>query len=63
MLVAEDSEAEVIGIWDIYPVIKVQESSRVLRLSRIRGVQQVTLCNGVIRKSCKDVFVELFYIH
>ena len=63
MLVAEDFEAEVIGIRDIYPVIKVQESGRVLRPSRIGGVQQVTLCNGVSRKSCKDVFVKLFYIH
>ena len=63
MLVAEDFEAEVIGIWDIYPVIKVQESGRVLRPSRIGGVQQVTLCNGVGRKSCEDVFVKLFYIH
>ena len=63
MLVVEDSEAEVIGIWDIYPVIKAQESSRVLRPSRIRGVQQVTLCDRVGRKSCEDVFVKLFYVH
>ena len=63
MLVVEDSEVEVIGIQDIYPVIKAQESGGVLRPSRIGGVRQVTLCDRVIRKSCKDVFVELFYIH
>ena len=63
MLIAENSKAEVIGIWDIYPVIKVQESGRVLRPSKIRGVRQVTLCDGVSRKSCKDVFVKLFYVH
>ena len=63
MLVAEDSEVEVIGIWDIYPVVKVQESSGVLRPSRIGGVRQVTLCDRVSRKSCKDVFVKLFYVH
>ena len=63
VLVAEDSEAEVIGIWDIYPVVKVQESSGVLRPSRIGGIQQVTLCDGVGGKSCEDVFVKLFYIH
>ena len=63
VLVAEDSEVEVIGIRDIYPVIKVQESGGVLRPSRIGGVQQVTLCNGVGGKSCEDVFVKLFYVH
>ena len=63
MLVAEDSEAEVIGIWDIYPVVKAQESSGVLRPSRIGGVRQVTLCNRVGGKSCEDVFVKLFYVH
>ena len=63
MLVVEDSEVEVIGIWDIYPVVKAQESSGVLRPSRIGGVQQVALCNEVSGKSCKDVFVKLFYIH
>ena len=63
MLVAEDSKVEVVGIWDIYPVIKVQESGGVLRPSRIGGVRQVTLCDGVSGKSCKDAFVKLFYIH
>ena len=63
MLVVEDSEVEVIGIRDIYPVVKAQESSGVLRPSRIRGVRQVTLCNAVSGKSCEDVFVKLFYIH
>ena len=63
MLIAENSKVEVIGIQDIYSVIKVQESSRVLRPSRIRGVRQVTLCNGVSGKSRKDVFVKLFYVH
>ena len=63
MLVAEDSEAEVIGIQDIDPVIKVQESGGVRRPSRIRGIQQVTLCDGVSGKGCKNVLVELFYIH
>ena len=59
----EDSEAEVIGIRDVDPVVKAQESGRVHRPSRIGGIRQVTLCNGVSRKSCKDVFVELFYVH
>ena len=59
----EDSKVEVIGIQDIDPVNKAQESSGVHRPSRIRGVQQVTLCNRVSRKSCEDVFVELFYVH
>ena len=59
----EDSKAEVIGIQDIYPVIKAQESSGVLRPSRIGGVRQVTLCSGVSGKSCENVFVELFYVH
>ena len=63
VLVAEDSEVEVIGIWDVYPVVKVQESGGVLRPSRIGGVRQVTLCDGVSGKSCEDVFVKLFYIH
>ena len=63
MLVAEDSEAEVIEIQDIYPVVKAQESSGVLRPSRIRGVRQVTPCDRVGRKSCEDVFVKLFYVH
>ena len=40
MLVAEDSEVEVIGIRDIYPVVKAQESGGVLRPSRIGGVRQ-----------------------
>ena len=38
MLVVEDSEVEVIGIWDIDPVVKVQESGRVCSPSRIRGI-------------------------
>ena len=59
----EDSKVEVIGIRDIDPVIKAQESSGVRRPSRIGGVRQVTLCNRVSGKSCKDVFVELFYVH
>ena len=63
MLVAEDSEMEVIGIQDIDPVIKAQESGGVHRPSRIGGIRQVTLCDGVSGKSCEDVFVELFYIH
>ena len=63
MLVVEDSEAEVIGIWDIDPVIEMQESSGVCRPSGIRGVQQVTLCNGVSGKCCEDVFVELVHVH
>ena len=63
MLVAEDSEAEVVGIWDIDPVIKVQESGGVHRPSRIGGVRQVTLCDRVSGKNCEDVFVELFYVH
>ena len=38
MLIAEDSKAEVIGIQDIDPVVKAQESGRVCRPSRIGGV-------------------------
>ena len=63
VLVAEDSKAEIIGIRDIDPVVEMQESGGVLRPSRIGGVQQVTLCDGVSGKSCEDVFVKLFYIH
>ena len=63
MLIVENSKAEVIGIRDIYPVVKAQESGRVLRPSQIRGVQQVTLCDGVSGKSCEDVFVKLFYVN
>ena len=62
VLIAENSKAEVIGIQDIYPVIKAQESGRVLRPSRIGGVRQVTLCDGVSGKSYEDVFVKLFYV-
>ena len=63
MLVVEDSKVEVIGVRDIDPVVKVQESSGVRRPSRIGGVQQVTLCEGVSGEGCKNVFVELFYVH
>ena len=63
MLVAEDSEVEVIGIWDVDPVIKAQESGGVCRPSRIGGIRQVTLCEGVSGESCKNVSVEVFYIH
>ena len=63
VLVAENSKAEVIGVRDIDPVVKVQKSGRVCRPSRIGGVQQVTLCDGVSGKSCEDVFVKLFYVH
>ena len=63
MLIVENSNVEVIGIRDIYPVVKAQESGRVLRPSMIGGVQQVTLCDGVSGKSCEDVFVKLFYVH
>ena len=63
MLVVEDSEAEVIGIRDIDPVVKVQDPSGVHRPSRIGSIQQVTLCDGVSGKSCEDVFMELFYVH
>ena len=38
MLVAENSKVEVIGIWDIDPVIEMQESGGVLRSSRIGRV-------------------------
>ena len=38
MLVVEDSEVEVIGIWDVDPVVKAQESGGVCRPSRIGGV-------------------------
>ena len=63
VLVVEDSKAEVIDIWNIDPVVKMRESGGVLRPSRMGGVQQVTLCDGVSSKSCEDVFVELFYVH
>ena len=63
MLVAEDSKAEVIGIWDIDPIVKTQESSRVRGPSWIGSIRQVALCEGVSRECCKDVFVEVFYIH
>ena len=63
MLIAENSKVEVIDIQDIYPVVKVQESSGVLRPSWIGGVRQVTLCDGVSGKSCEDVFVKLFDVH
>ena len=63
VLVAEDSKAEVIRIQDIDPVIKAQESGGVCRPSRIGGIRQVTLCEGVSGESCKNVSVEVFYIH
>ena len=64
MLVVEDSKVEVIGIWNIDPVIEAQESDRVHGPSRIRGIRQVTLpCKGVSRESCKNVSMEVFYIH
>ena len=38
MLIVEDSKVEVIGIQDIDPVIKVQESGGVCRPSGIGGI-------------------------
>ena len=47
MLIAENSKVEVIGIQDIYPVVKAQESGGVLRPSRIGDVQQVVFKSPV----------------
>ena len=63
VFVSEDTEAEVISLWNIDVVVQVEESIGAAGPMRVFRGGEVVRRYWVRRECGEDVKVELFYVH
>jgi hypothetical protein len=63
MCITEDTEAEVIGVWNVYMVVTAEKTHVIYTPLSIGGSWKVIGGDRVIGECRQDVFMELLYIH